>query len=119
MTNRFSTAGDVPGQWKEEYRFDPQSARWTWKAWRPDDARAQETGTSAAWTTDTWTFDGVLRRSWPAPPDSIGGPAQASQQIRMVYTALGENAFRRDFEVYQDGVWRSASGSTCSRIPTN
>jgi hypothetical protein len=107
------------GEFDEQYRFDPATAVWTWTAEQPQLAAFQERGTAGPWTTQSWIFDGTLRVAGSRTLDSIAAPTQTTTQaVRMVYTSLGDNAFRRDFEFYQKGLWAIRSSGTCKRVPT-
>jgi hypothetical protein len=115
MKNLFTTIDGRSGAFDEQYRFDPAMARWSWTAAIPGVATFEERGSAGEWTADEWTFDGVVRTSSPASPDSIAGPKLSSQALRMTYTDLGGAAFRRGFEVFRNGTWVPASTSTCKR----
>ena len=58
--------------------------------------------TAADSSGDTWTFTGQSTEN--------GRPSK----VRMIYTLLSRDAFRRDFQ-RADGVWSTYSGETCRR----
>jgi hypothetical protein len=80
----------------QRFRFDFTSHRW---------ATYVDGGDFSAhgppWTGDRWILGGVWR--------GISGSA------RLVYLALGDNVFRRDFQVFKAGRWLTSSGDTCVR----
>jgi hypothetical protein len=59
--------------------------------------------TAPSWSTDTWTFTGT---------EANGGLKEA---IRLVYTSLGDGAYRVDFQTRHQGSWQTFSGATCKR----
>jgi hypothetical protein len=82
----------------EAFVWDPLAARW-----RATVAGGAFVGSAPRWTGEAWTFSGSA---------STGGHTYDG---RMVFTALGPNAFRRDFELERDGRWQIYSLETCSR----
>jgi hypothetical protein len=108
MTNAFVTASGDPGTFDEVYRFDPSGSYWSWKAtWRDhDDFR--EAGTAGMWTAQKWFFDGTLNQR-------PGHDGPVIHRIRMVYTWLTNDSFEREFETFEDGVWKPTSSSVCKR----
>lgn len=120
MKNVFVLANTgAHGEFDEQYRFDPATAVWTWTAEQPSMAAFQERGTAGPWTAQNWIFDGSLKLV-PASRtfDSLSEPTPMTEQaVRMVYTSLGGDVFRRDFESYQNGLWVVRSSGTCKRAP--
>jgi hypothetical protein len=82
----------------ETYRFDDTRNTWTVNA-----GGGAYTGTASTWSGYKWVFDGVERLRGQSHP------------VRMVYYDLADQAFRRDFQALQDGVWRTYSAETCKR----
>ena len=82
----------------ETYAFDPATARWTTltqgNAYR---------GVAAAWLANTWIFDGTV------PSGDRRAP------VRMVYTTLGADTFRREYQRPDGDVWKAFHGETCRR----
>lgn len=60
-------------------------------------------GTAPPWSTDTWTFNGTYVEEGQKRP------------VRLVYTSLGIDALRIDYQAVSDGNWRTFSGATCKR----
>lgn len=122
MKNVFAlaNANGARGEFDEQYRLDPATGVWTWTAEQPSMPAFHERGTAGPWTTQTWIFDGTLSivpssRSL----DSLAEPAPTTKEgVRMVYTSLGDDAFRREFERYQNGAWITRSATTCKRVST-
>ncbi len=104
MKNVFKTAIGTPGEFQESYNFDPAKKMWNWTSTYVTDPEITEVGTAPEWLGDTWVFDG----SFNAP--------KAQTPERMVYTLLGDTAFKREFEVKNnDGNWTDTSAETCTR----
>lgn len=97
-----------PEEAMERYAFDRSSSAWTISL--PADEMARPSwpaahwwhsewlsfaGTGAAWQGTTWKFSGTSRRV-------VNGTAVST---RMVYTALGPDAFQIDWESLVDGSW--------------
>jgi hypothetical protein len=115
MKNKFRTATGLSGEFDETYRFDPRSRLWNWSSLQADrPGSLQEDGKAAPWTADAWTFDGQKRET-EMSSGSILPARTVTQNIRMVYSSLGPDAFRRDIEVFHDGRWITTSASTCKR----
>jgi hypothetical protein len=86
----------------EHYFFDVITVKWN--ATVAGDAF---TGSAYPWSSSVWTFTGTSRVR------DVRYPGQ------MLFTYLGENAFRRDFELESHGHWVIYSLETCSRgLPT-
>lgn len=108
MTNAFVTASGDPGTFDEEYRFAPSESFWSWKAsWR-DHEDFKEAGTAGMWTAQKWFFDGTVNQR-------SGHDGPVIHRIRMIYTWLTNSSFEREFESYEDGVWKPTSSSVCRR----
>jgi hypothetical protein len=82
----------------ETFIWDPTAAMW-----RANVADGAFIGSSPRWIDDVWTFVGSVVTAGHKYPG------------HMVFTALGANAFRRDFEAQRNGRWRIYSLETCSR----
>ncbi len=80
----------------ETYRFDRATARWT--AATSGGAYA---GSASRWTGDTWVFNGDM---------PLGGHRVP---VQMIYSRLGDRAFRRDFVRVQDGAPATFAAETC------
>ena len=102
MRNAYRTAGGLEGEFRETYRFDPETNLWTWST-VDSVTQSTETGTAPPWTGKTWTFDGVRR----------GGAK--SESIQMVYTRIADDSFRRTFLSDRRGTWETTSSSICNR----
>ncbi len=59
--------------------------------------------TAPSWSTDTWMFTGT---------ETNGDLKEA---IRLVYTSLGNGAYRVDYQTRREGRWQTFSGATCKR----
>lgn len=116
MVNKFQTSGGLSGEFDEEYRRDPATAQWAWTGTEPNLPTFQEEATAGLWTGEQWVFEGRLSLVSTPPPGSIASARTFTKDIRMVYTALGSAAFRREFEDYRDGNWVTTSASTCTRV---
>jgi hypothetical protein len=115
LNNKFRTDTGLSGEFAETYSFDPQSGLWNWASTQQDrPGGLQEDGKAKPWTAETWTFDGRLRIT-ESSSGSIQPARTIARNIRMVYTTLGPDAFRRDMETFSDGRWVSSSASTCKR----
>jgi hypothetical protein len=85
----------------ESYTYEDARKLWTVRA-----AGNAYTGTAGPWTGYKWIFEGS---------EQGHGTRRA---LRMVYFDLADQAFRRDFQAKQDGLWRTYSAETCRR-PSN
>jgi hypothetical protein len=80
----------------QRFRFDAPRQRWSTYVEGGDfSARG------APWHGRYWVFEGVWR--------GVGAAA------RLIYTSLGPNAFRRDFQVRGGDQWKTSTGETCIR----
>ncbi len=81
-------------------RFFYNAARARWSTNLQD---GQFVGSAGEWLDldQPWIFEGALR--------GTQGP------VRMIYTNLGEVAFRRDFQKKADGRWQTLDLETCKR----
>jgi len=84
---------------RETYRFDLDR-----RVWKMATQGGVYTGTAPPWHGERWIFEGVEITSGRPRP------------VRMVYTDLGTQAFRRDFQASLDGTWRTFSAETCKRF---
>ena len=82
----------------ESYRFD--GAR---KVWRVEAQGGAYTGSAMPWSGYKWIFDGTA--------SELG----ERSSVRMIYYDLADQAFRRDFQERQNGVWQTYSAETCRR----
>ena len=82
----------------ETYRFDREHARWVTAV-----QRGGYYGTAPEWLGQKWIFDGVESANGHKSP------------VRMVYTKLGDQAFRRDFQLLDSGGTRTLESETCQR----
>jgi len=80
----------------QRFRLDDLKQRWSTYV-EGGDFSAQ----GGPWLGRNWIFDGVWR--------GVEGAA------RLVYTSLGPNAFRRDFQVRDGKRWHTSTGETCIR----
>lgn len=88
---------DGPVTIVQRFRFNSHAKRWSTYIDGGDfSAKGGE------WLERRWNLDGVWR--------GISKPA------RLVYTFLGPDAYRRDFQLLEAGRWRSSSGETCYRV---
>ncbi len=104
LKNVFATPGGLSGQFNETYRFNPRTARWAWTAELANNPAFQESGTAPPAKGSTWIFEGT-----------ISGAPSTTQDIRMIYTSLGDSTFRREFESSVGGSWQVTSASLCKR----
>ncbi len=82
----------------ETYTYDAGNARW--HTTTQDDAYS---GVAPKWIGDTWTFQGTVPQGNTRVP------------VRMRYVALGSNAFRREYQRSENGVWTTFHSETCHR----
>ncbi|GAC1501258.1 MAG: hypothetical protein NVS2B8_20340 [Vulcanimicrobiaceae bacterium] len=82
----------------ETYRYDAGSSQW-----RTATQGNAYTGVAPTWTQDEWTFEGSVPK----------GNARA--KVRMVYTYLGANAFRREYQRSENDAWTTFHSQTCHR----
>jgi hypothetical protein len=80
----------------ETYRFDRAKEEWT-----ASTSGGAYAGVAGKWVTDKWVFNGDM------PIDGRRVPVQ------MIYSSLGERAFRRDFVRVQDGTPAPFAAETC------
>jgi len=80
----------------ELYRFDRAKEAWTTKT--SGDAYA---GVAGRWLADTWVFNGDMPVAGHRVP------------VQMIYSRLGDRAFRRDFVRVQDGARATFAAETC------
>ena len=72
-------------------------------AWTAILANGAFIATAPDWTGGTWIFTGQ---------STEGGKAS---KVQMIYTPLGRDAFRRDFQRAEAAVWVTYAGETCRR----
>jgi len=116
MKNLFRTEDGLSGEFDDVYRLDSNSGQWEWTSLQPTRPGFRESGTAAPWTADKWIFEGQL--TLVAPEDSVNFFPTVTRRLRMVYTTLGDLAFRREFEYRREGRWVTDSASTCKRLST-
>ena len=80
----------------ETYRFDRSKDEWT-----ASTSGGAYAGVAGKWLADKWVFNGDM------PIDGRRVPVQ------MIYSSLGERAFRRDFVRVQDGTPAPFAAETC------
>jgi hypothetical protein len=108
MRNVFSADGGASGEFDEVYRLVTPAQYWSWVATlqgRPD---FKEAATAGMWTAQKWFFDGTVTQR-PHPHDT------ETHRIRMIYTWISDTSFEREFEIYENGIWRMTSSSVCRR----
>jgi hypothetical protein len=93
---------------REHYVFDAASEAWTVDSpgnavWGPMHATADR------WLGNEWNFVG--RGALPGPR----GQLLPEQQIRMVYTGLDDDTFRRAHQTKIDQLWTNYSEEVCTR----
>ena len=92
---------------REHYVYDVATGSWAVDS--PESALWGAMHASAEpWSEKQWIFTGI-----GALPGSKG--RMLSQPIRMIYTALGENAFRRSHQIKGEQLWRNYSEEVCTR----
>jgi len=104
----FSARDGQTGEFDEAYTPVLPAAYWSWKASRLGRDDFAEAGTAGMWTAQKWFFDGTINQK-------SASHVPESHRLRMIYTWLGDNAFQREFEVYQNGVWSTTTSSLCKR----
>jgi hypothetical protein len=82
----------------ESYKHNPNTHVWTAVL-----AGGLIFAKGSDWTGDTWTLVGQTRES--------GAPTR----FRMIFTALGTDAYRRDFQRPDGASWATYAGETCRR----
>ena len=82
----------------ETYRFDAARRLWTTAV-----QGGGYTGTAAPWLHNKWIFDGIETERGRRSP------------VRMIYTTLGDQAFRRDFQLSGAGQDQTFVSETCTR----
>ena len=80
----------------ETYRFDPVRGLWNTEV-----RGGGYAGTAAPWAHEKWIFNGI---------ETERG---RHSEVRMVYTQLGEQAYRRDFQLSSNG--QTFVSETCKR----
>lgn len=103
MKNTYRTTAGTSGEFDETFHFDAGAGTWTWSSTLRSAPDFKESGTAGRWTADTWIFEGTLQQS------------QSTEPVRMIYTRLGENTIRREFEAQVSGAWLTRSSSSCAR----
>jgi hypothetical protein len=78
--------------------YDPQRDRWGLSM-----QKGAYVATAPPWSTATWTFAGT---------EVDGDP---HRNVRLVYTSLGPDAYRSDYEALIKNAWQTFSGATCRR----
>ena len=82
----------------ETYRFDAARRLWTTAV-----QGGGYTGTASPWLHNKWIFDGIETERGRRSP------------VRMIYTTLGDQAFRRDFQLAGAGETQTFVSETCTR----
>ena len=115
MTNRFRTARGAAGEFHDVYRYDPQTAEWTWTSRDPAQPAVRQAGTAGAWTGDAWVFTGTIKGLALPPSGSIRQPVALDCDVRMTYTRIDDATFVRTFEQGTGNRWITTSTATCTR----
>jgi len=82
----------------ELYKYDPSEEQW-----RTSTQGNAYAGVAPKWVEGVWTFEGTVPR----------GNARTS--VRMIYTSLGTNAFRREYQRSENGDWKTFHAQTCHK----
>jgi hypothetical protein len=99
VTTQYRLPGRAATQTHEEYRFQPRTGLWIASV-----GQSTIVAQAPPWIGDTWSFDGT----------SFDRGKRVG--IRMIYSYLGPDAFRRDFERANDfGSYDVYAGETCRR----
>ena len=106
-TDDFTLSG-ATSHFDELYRLDPAGPFWRWTSTWRDHSDFKEAATGGIWTAQKWFFDGTVTRR-PHSHDT------ETHRIRMIYTWISDSSFEREFEIYEDGVWKTTSSSVCRR----
>lgn len=104
MGNAVHTSSGAKGFVSETFRFTPQSHTWTVTA-LPNRFFDELSATSAPWSAGTqWVLLGteVFRKKPMA--------------VRIVYTSLDSDTFRREHQVEAGGMWRDDAAYVCRRV---
>ena len=80
------------------FTYSPKHDRWTVSL-----QDGKYVGTAPAWSNETWTFNGIYIEGSEKRP------------VRLVYTSLGADAVRIDYQAVAPDGWRTFSGATCKR----
>ena len=80
------------------FTYSPALGRWSLSM-----QHGAYTATAPQWSQPTWTFEG-----YEADADPRG-------RVRLVYTSLGPDAYRSDYQALNKGTWQTFSGATCKR----
>lgn len=71
--------------------------------WKLSMQKGAYLATAPVWDGATWSFKG------------IESDADPHRVVRLVYTSLGPDAYRSDYEAQNHGNWETFSGATCKR----
>jgi hypothetical protein len=83
-----------------EFVFDRRFNRWGLSM-----EQGAFTAAGPAWSTGSWVLVGIETDTNP------------HRTVRLVYTSLGPDAYRSDFQsLTKGGSWRTFSGATCRRM---
>ncbi len=97
------TSWGVIGVVDETFLYDRTNARWTLHAAK-NRFFDEERLSAHPWTGSHWIFTGT----------QIVG--RAASPVRIIYTALGTDVFRREHQARIDGVWRANGAFLCKRV---
>ncbi len=73
------------------------------KAWVLIMQKGAYIATAPVWSSGNWIFKG------------IESDAEPHRVVRLVYTSLGADAYRSDYEAKNNSGWETFSGATCKR----
>lgn len=108
MRSLLTASSSASSEFDEVYRFISPAQYWSWvatQAGRPD---FKEAATAGMWTAQKWFFDGTVTQR-PHRRDTD------THRIRMIYTWISNATFQREFEIYENDVWKTTSSSVCKR----
>jgi hypothetical protein len=121
ITNTIRYHFDSPmaagGEFDAIYRYDPDAKQWSWISTNPVDPYFSERGTTTQSSADLVVFEGTQETTVIPGDSSSGAPRHVHTVIRLVYTFLSPNEFRRQLDVNQSGMWRPFSSTACLRTP--
>jgi len=115
LQQSFKTPDNLSGQIAEDYHFEPRAKRWVWTSTQ-NGPGSLAVARATPWTGEQWIFEGTNSKTPLPAPGSDVPPQTNVRALRMVFTALGDGAFRRDFERIENGTWVTSNLSTCKRL---
>jgi hypothetical protein len=87
-----------PVELDTSFEFDPVRG-----VWKLSMQKGAYVATAPVWDGATWSFKGIESDADPHRP------------VRLVYTSLGPDAYRSDYQAQNHGSWETFSGATCKR----